>query len=116
VISMIPSRPFQDLLIATVHLKMTRLVLRKLIRLAAQAHRRAAAVSAARPGRVRRTLPCPIPIPGWPLVEGGPRLGSRRPAGTTQHHRECAVRRQRAVDLWPYLVRILPGEVPGNEC
>lgn len=38
-ISMIPSGPFQDLLIATVNLKMTRLVLRKLIRLAAQAPR-----------------------------------------------------------------------------
>lgn len=36
---MIPSRTFQDLLIATVNLKMTRLVLRKLIRLAAQAPR-----------------------------------------------------------------------------
>ena len=34
---MIPSRPFQDLLIATVHLKMTRLMLQELIRLAAQA-------------------------------------------------------------------------------
>jgi hypothetical protein len=116
---MIPSRPFQDLLIATVHLKMTRLVLRKLIRLAAQAPRLtdeqlrcrllALAACAAR-------SPVPSRSPGWPLVEGGPRLGSRRPAGTTQHHRECAVRRQRAVDLWPYLVRILPGEVPGNEC
>jgi hypothetical protein len=36
---MIPSRPFQDLLIATVNLKMTRLMLRKLIRLAARAPR-----------------------------------------------------------------------------
>lgn len=36
-ISMIPSRPFQDLLIATVNLKMTRLMLQELIRLAAQA-------------------------------------------------------------------------------
>jgi hypothetical protein len=36
---MIPSRTFQDLLIATVNLKMTRLMLRKLIRLAAQAPR-----------------------------------------------------------------------------
>jgi hypothetical protein len=36
---MIPSRPFQDLLIATVNLKMTRLMLQELIRLAAQAPR-----------------------------------------------------------------------------
>jgi hypothetical protein len=39
VISMIPSRPFQDLLIATVNLKMTRLKLQELIRLATQAPR-----------------------------------------------------------------------------
>ena len=38
-ISMIPSRPFQDLLIATVNLKMTGLMPQELIRLAAQAPR-----------------------------------------------------------------------------
>jgi hypothetical protein len=36
---MIHSRPFQDLLIATVNLKMTRLMPQELIRLAAQAPR-----------------------------------------------------------------------------
>jgi hypothetical protein len=40
-----------------------------------------------------------IPIPGWPLVET-PDSAPQRSAGTTQHHRECAVREQRAADPW----------------
>jgi hypothetical protein len=120
VISMILSRPFQDLLIATVNLKMTRLMLLELVRLAAQAPRltdeqlrfRLLALAAY---AARSPVPSRSPAGRW--LSEAPRVGSRRPAGTTQHHRECAVRGQRAAaDLWPHLVQILPGKAPGNEC
>jgi hypothetical protein len=97
---------------------MTRLVLRKLIRLAAQAPRltdgqlrcRLLALAAY---AARSPVPSRSPAGRW-LREAPDSAPGGQPA--PQHHRECAVRRQRAADPWPYLVRILPGEVPGNVC
>jgi hypothetical protein len=116
---MVPSRPFQDLLIATVSLKMTRLMLQELIRLAAQApglideqlrFRLLALAACATP---HFPVPSRSPAGRW-LSETPDSAPGGQPA--PQHHRECAVRRQRAAEPWPHLVRILPEEVVRNEC
>ncbi|MGH3823263.1 MAG: hypothetical protein ACRDRA_10595 [Pseudonocardiaceae bacterium] len=114
---MVNPRPFLDLLTVTVELVGVRSVLRELIRLADQAavltdeqlqYRLLALAECAAP----RSTP-PHPIPGWPLVERGPRLDSRRPAGTARHCGQCAVRRQRAADPWRDAHALLSSARPG---
>ncbi|MDQ3765424.1 MAG: hypothetical protein M3460_29425 [Actinomycetota bacterium] len=84
---MVNPRSFLDLLAATVDLATARSVLRELVRLADQApgltkEQRRFRLLMLAAYATPRLLAVP-PIPGWPPVEPGPRLGSRRLAGIT---------------------------------
>jgi hypothetical protein len=98
VISMIPSRPFQDLLIATVNLKMTRLMLQELIRLAAQAPRLTDEQL-----RFRLLALAACATPHLPVLSRSPEAGrwlsetpTRLPAASRHHTTPPRVRREEA--------------------